>query len=99
MYVLANNSQGNASVDPVYPDSLLAGYQGKLQCDVYKPSNVISISYGEQEDLPTNYQQRQCSEMMKLGMQGVSIILASRDSGVAARSTGKEETRILLKAS
>jgi hypothetical protein len=27
--------------------------------------------------------------MMKLGMQGVSITLASGDSGVAARSTGK----------
>jgi tripeptidyl-peptidase-1 len=47
---------------------------------------VISISYGEQEDdLPTNYQQRQCAEFMKLGMQGVSIVIASGDSGVAAR--------------
>lgn len=55
---------------------------------VYKPTNVISISYGEQEDdLPTNYQQRQCSEFMKLGMQGVSVVIASGDSGVAARST------------
>lgn len=79
---------GNANIDPVYPDPLLLGYEGQLQCGVYKPANVISISYGEQEDdLPTNYQQRQCSEMMKLGMQGVSIILASGDSGVAARST------------
>ncbi|TVY75723.1 Tripeptidyl-peptidase [Lachnellula suecica] len=79
---------GNASIDPVYPDPLPTGYEGQLQCGVYKPTNVISISYGEQEDdLPTNYQQRQCSEMMKLGMQGVSIILASGDSGVAARST------------
>ena len=47
---------------------------------------MISISYGEQEDdIPTNYQQRQCSEFMKLGMQGTSVILASGDSGVAAR--------------
>jgi len=72
----------------VYPDPNPLGYQGKLQCGVYKPTNVVSISYGEQEDdLPTNYQQRMCAEIMKLGMQGVSVILASGDSGVAARGT------------
>lgn len=77
---------GDASIDPKYPNPNPAGYQGKTQCGVYKPANVISISYGEQEDdLPTNYQQRMCSEIMKLGMQGVSVILASGDSGVAAR--------------
>ena len=79
---------GNSPIDPVYPDPNPAGYKGRLQCGVYKPTNVISISYGEQEDdLPTNYQQRQCNEFMKLGMQGVSVILASGDSGVAARGT------------
>lgn len=80
---------GDASIDPVYPDpDIVGGYEGKLQCGVYKPTHVISISYGEQEDdLPTNYQQRQCSEFMKLGMQGTSVILASGDSGVAARGT------------
>lgn len=78
--------QVDASIDPVYPDPLLDGYEGKRQCGVYKAPNVVSISYGEQEDdLPTNYQQRQCSEMMKLGMQRTSIILASGDSGLAAR--------------
>lgn len=45
---------------------------------------MISISYGGQEaDLPASYQKRQCNEYMKLGMQGVSVILASGDSGVA----------------
>lgn len=84
---------GNAPIDPVYPDPIVAGYEGQLQCGVYKPTNVISISYGEQEDdLPTNYQQRQCSEYQKLGMQGVSIIFASGDSGVAARSTDDNNT-------
>ncbi|KAL9080561.1 MAG: hypothetical protein Q9157_000703 [Trypethelium eluteriae] len=79
---------GDASIDPKYPDPNPLGYEGQRQCGVYKPTNVISISYGEQEDdLPTNYQQRQCAEMMKLGMQGTSIILASGDSGVAARGT------------
>jgi len=33
--------------------------KGKLQCGVYKPTNVISISYGGTEfDLPVSYQRR-----------------------------------------
>ena len=52
-------------------------------CGVYKPTNVISISYGEQEqDLPAYYQERQCNEFLKLGLQGVSIFVASGDTGV-----------------
>lgn len=77
---------GDASIDPKYPDPNPLGYQGKLQCGVYKPTNVISISYGEQEDdLPANYQKRQCNEFMKLGMAGTTVVVASGDSGVAAR--------------
>ena len=84
----AYGETGDASIDPVYPDPLPDGYEGSLQCGVYTPTHVISISYGEQEDdLPTNYQQRQCNEFMKLGMQGTTIVIASGDSGVAARST------------
>ncbi|GAM86246.1 hypothetical protein ANO11243_042580 [Dothideomycetidae sp. 11243] len=84
----AYGETGDSSIDPKYPDPNPAGYQGQRQCGVYKPTNVISISYGEQEDdLPTNYQQRQCNEFMKLGMQGTSIIIASGDSGVAARGS------------
>lgn len=79
---------GDSSIDPVYPDPNPLGYKGQRQCGVYKPTKVISVSYGEQEDdLPTNYQQRQCNEFMKLGLQGTSVIFASGDSGVAARST------------
>lgn len=75
---------GNSPLDPPYPDPNPGGYKGNLQCGVYKPTNVISISYGGQEaDLPPSYQRRQCNEFMKLGMQGVSVILASGDSGVA----------------
>lgn len=47
------------SLDPPYPDpSTQAGaYKGQLQCGVYKPTNVISISYGGSEaDLPEAYQ-------------------------------------------
>lgn len=73
-------------LDPPYPDPNPGGYKGSLQCGVYKPTNVISISYGEAEaDLPIAYQRRQCNEFMKLGMQGVSVVIASGDSGVAGR--------------
>jgi subtilase family serine protease len=54
-------------------------------CGVYKPTNVISVSYGGQEaDLPLSYQKRQCLEYMKLGLQGVSFLFASGDSGVSS---------------
>lgn len=75
---------GNSDIDPSYPDPQAGGFKGALQCGVYKPTNVISISYGGQEaDLPASYQERQCNEYMKLGMQGVSLVVASGDSGVA----------------
>lgn len=72
--------------DGIYPDksNLTGAYKGQLQCGVSKPTNVISISYGAQEyDLTANYQRRQCQEFMKLGLQGVTIIVASGDNGVA----------------
>ncbi|KAL8663945.1 MAG: hypothetical protein Q9202_003494 [Teloschistes flavicans] len=78
---------GNSPLDPPYPDAKAGGYKGSLQCGVYKPTNVISVSYGGQEvDLPPSYQERQCNEYMKLGMQGVSILISSGDSGVAGPS-------------
>jgi subtilase family serine protease len=61
---------------------------GKLQCGVYKPTNVISASYGQAEsDLPMKYTQRQCNEFLKLGLQGHSILFASGDYGVASFPT------------
>ena len=71
-------------LDPVYPDPNPGGYKGPLQCGVYKPTNVISVSYGGQEyDLPASYQERQCNEFLKLGLQGHTILFASGDAGVA----------------
>jgi len=82
----AYGETGNSPEDPPYPDPAPGGYKGNLQCGIYKPTNVISISYGGQEpDLPASYQQRQCNEFMKLGLQGVSILVSSGDSGVQAR--------------
>ncbi|GAP88031.1 putative subtilisin-like protein [Rosellinia necatrix] len=75
-------------VDPAYPDpnDNEMGYQGPLQCGGAPKSNVISVSYGQIEGaLPYFYQVRQCHEWMKLGLQGVSVIYASGDSGVANR--------------
>jgi tripeptidyl-peptidase I len=54
-------------------------------CGVFKPTHVISASYGEAEaDLPFDYTHRQCNEFLKLGLQGVSILFASGDFGVAS---------------
>ncbi|CAK7262474.1 hypothetical protein SEPCBS57363_000063 [Sporothrix epigloea] len=70
--------------DPVYPDTAPGGYNGTLQCGVYKPTNVISISYGFGEiELPDYYLKRQCVEVMKLGLQGVTVVMSSGDNGVA----------------
>lgn len=73
------------NIDPKYPDPAAGGYKGKLQCGVYKPTNVISASYGQAEaDLPRKYTERQCNEFLKLGLQGHSILFASGDYGVAS---------------
>ena len=81
---------GNSPLDPSYPDPAPGGYKGQLQCGVYTPTNVISISYGNPEaTLPISYQRRQCAEIMKLGMQGVSVVVSSGDSGVAGEYGGK----------
>ncbi|TVY80551.1 Aorsin [Lachnellula suecica] len=73
------------AIDAVYPDERPGGYKGQLQCGVYKPTNVISASYGQAEaDLPISYTKRQCNEFLKLGLQGHSILFASGDYGVAS---------------
>lgn len=57
--------------------------EGGDQCGIYKPTNVISISYGGAEAWwPIPAQHRQCNEYMKLGLQGVSILAASGNRGV-----------------
>lgn len=81
----AYGETGNDPVyDPKYPDSQPNGYKKPLQCGIYKPTHVISISYGIQEyELPAYYQQRQCAEWAKLGLQGTSVLIASGDDGPA----------------
>lgn len=75
-------------VDPAYPDpnDNEGGYTGPLQCGGAPLSNVMSVSYAQIEGaLPRFYQVRQCNEWMKLALQGVSVLYASGDSGVANR--------------
>ncbi|KAL7945381.1 peptidase S8/S53 domain-containing protein [Trichoderma barbatum] len=80
---LDKSSRDLPGVDPTYPDMHEGGYDQPEMCGVYTPTNVISISYGEDSlSLPMNYQRRQCNEWMKLGLQGVTVIAASGDGGV-----------------
>ncbi|KAI0166013.1 subtilisin-like protein [Xylariaceae sp. FL1272] len=83
----AYGEKGNCDVpecvDPSYPDNNPGGYTGKLQCGKYKPTNVISVSYGADEAyIPDFYMKRQCNEWMKLALQGTTIVMSSGDSGV-----------------
>ncbi|KAF5845851.1 hypothetical protein GGP41_009635 [Bipolaris sorokiniana] len=55
-------------------------------------SNVISPSCGQVEgDGPKSYQERQCQEWIKLALQGVSVLIASGDSGVANMVDGNNQ--------
>jgi tripeptidyl-peptidase I len=85
----AFNETGNCNrpecLDPVYPNPAEDGYKGEVMCGVYEPTNIISISYsGAEIDLPYSYIQRQCAEIMKLGLQGVTVVAASGDNGVGS---------------
>ncbi|KAE8446870.1 hypothetical protein EG329_011501 [Mollisiaceae sp. DMI_Dod_QoI] len=83
-------------VDPAYPDPNEGGYTGPLQCGGAPKSNVYSFSYNQIEAaLPVSYQTRQCHEWMKLGLQGVSVLFASGDSGVANRYNAGYENSCL----
>lgn len=82
--------------DPTYPDPAPGGYKGQRMCGTYKPTKVISLSYGYEEDYwPLNYTLRQCNEFAKLGVQGVTIVFASGDWGVAGEPGGDSETGCL----
>ncbi|KAJ1325406.1 tripeptidyl-peptidase I [Microdochium nivale] len=66
--------------DPIYPNPNPGGYKGRTQCGVYRPTNVISLSYGASIH-PDKYMRRQCYEIMKLGLQGTTVIASSGDDG------------------
>ena len=69
------------NLDPIYPNPNPGGFKNKTQCGVYKPTNVISISYGGQEsDAPAYYQQRQCLEWGKLGSKYFAVLCIRKRS-------------------
>ncbi|KAF3797037.1 Aorsin [Colletotrichum gloeosporioides] len=71
--------QGGGSKDP----NIDGQYSNKV-CGSAPMVNVISTSYGFNEaDLGRKYVERQCAEYMKLGLQGVTVLYSSGDSGVA----------------
>jgi tripeptidyl-peptidase I len=77
-----NETGDDPKFDPVYPDP--HGYNHTEMCGVFKSTNVISISYSPNEvDRTVNYDRRQCSEWMKLGLQGVTVVGATGDTGVS----------------
>ncbi|KZF23723.1 hypothetical protein L228DRAFT_122834 [Xylona heveae TC161] len=70
--------------DAAYPDPYPGGYKGPENCGGFSATKVISTSYGYNEaDLTPFYEQRQCNEYLKLGLQGVTILYSSGDYGVA----------------
>ena len=70
--------------DGVYPDPLPGGYTGPENCGGFAATKVISTSYAYNEaDLTPFYEQRQCAEYAKLGIQGTTILYSSGDYGVA----------------
>lgn len=70
--------------DAVYPDPNPNGFQGPKDCGGFAATKVISTSYGYNEaDLTAAYEQRQCMEYMKLGLQGTTFLFSSGDNGVA----------------
>ncbi|XXG96353.1 hypothetical protein Hte_002635 [Hypoxylon texense] len=83
--------------DPEYPNPHdRAGYSGPLMCGAYPATHVISISYsGAEADLPEGYQQRQCAEIMKLGLQGTTVVISSGDDGVGGFSSPAAPTGCL----
>ncbi|KAI0016302.1 subtilisin-like protein [Xylariomycetidae sp. FL0641] len=86
-YSAYNQTGDDPYYDATYPntndDEYYSTYDGERMCGVYKPTNVISISYGRGEyHLSDNYSKRQCDEFMKLGLQGISVVIASGDSGI-----------------
>ncbi|MBE3046434.1 S53 family peptidase, partial [Candidatus Bathyarchaeota archaeon] len=65
-------------------DPNVDGQYGREECGSAPAANVISTSYAYNEgDLGARYEARQCAEYMKLGLQGVSMVFASGDFGVA----------------
>jgi tripeptidyl-peptidase-1 len=77
------NGGDDKDQDAVYP-SPPDGYIGPANCGGFEATKVLSTSYGYNEaDLTPAYTKRQCSEYLKLALQGVTVLYSSGDFGVA----------------
>ncbi|KJY01352.1 protease s8 tripeptidyl peptidase like protein [Zymoseptoria brevis] len=91
----SNGICGNdPTLDPIYPDinpplpeaTGWTRWEKPYQCGTFKPPPIISSSYysilGKDDEHTQAYSLRQCAEIMKLSLQGVTFIWASGDEGV-----------------
>jgi tripeptidyl-peptidase-1 len=77
----------DSQIDPIFPDVTYPGGYHESDCGNHKPTNVISISYANDEvAFPPTHERRACLEFLKLGLQGVSVIVSTGDFGVAGQS-------------
>jgi tripeptidyl-peptidase-1 len=68
------------NVDNQYGDTLPGGFHRPKNCGGFASTYDISTRYSSNEaDLSAEYEQGQCMEYMKLGLQGVSILLSDDD--------------------
>ena len=80
--------------DAKYPDYRFGGYQGPKNCGGFSATKVISSSYAYNEaDLTAKYEVRQCTEYMKLGLAGTTVLYASGDYGVGGNQNKCIEPR------
>ncbi|KAI0649097.1 subtilisin-like protein [Trametes meyenii] len=65
-------------------DPNIDGVLNPEDCGTAPLSHVISVSFTGGEDFPPFYMQRQCTELGKISMMGVTFLFASGDNGVAS---------------
>lgn len=71
--------------DVIYP--IFQGFQGPAMCGTYNVTNVLSISFATGETIVSDrYLERQCHEWMKLALKGVTVVVASGDTGVQGQT-------------
>lgn len=59
------------------------------QCGVYTPAAVMSVSWGSDEATEDGkVLKRQCDEVLKLGLQGFTVVASSGDDGVGGNNGG-----------
>lgn len=65
----------------------------KYTMDLEHPAQTYTISYGDDErTVPSDYMDAVCSQFLKLGARGSSILASSGDSGVGGKSVCKNGT-------